>query len=244
MTEDQPSDFVPSRHGIVDQWNARFVQGAKWTDQGNPCVKTTAVMPPSKVISWRQAARIHKENLRHGKVGYRCNAFIHTCIDDVKFDGKRAGIWADLSNFISVAAHFGGVACVDFSTCADFPEPLLRWQFYRIRVVEFALAQAGVPVIVNARWATRDTWSYSIAELPTRSMLSVGTVGSGLKLLVNRPTFDAGLREIVRTKEPTCLVVIGSKNYSSIREAENAGVRIIQFDGETASAFKKVTSDE
>ena len=224
------------RKGIKDLWGARLVHGAKWTPAGNPVVATTMAEPPSAVVGWREARRIHRERLRAGDVGYCAHALVHAYTDDQNFDGARAGIWADFDGFVEVVCHFEG-ACVDPSTYADMPEPVLRWQVYRMRALEFALAQAGVPVIVNARWGTRETWHYTIDELPEGAMLAIGTVASGLKRLENRPVFEAGLRRIMELKNPTHLVVVGSASLPVFDDVRARGVNVVQFEGETSVAL-------
>ena len=99
-------------------------------------------------------------------------------------------------------------------------------------------AAHSVPAVVNARWGGSETWQYTIDELPGRSMLAVGTVASGLKRLENRPVFEAGLRRILETKHPTCLVVVGSASYPVFEEAREQGVLVVQFDGETCAVHK------
>lgn len=225
------------RKGVEDLWNARLVRGARWTAHGNPIVMSTIKQLPHRVVGYREACQIHRNYVAAGELDYRVDAFVHTCTDDQRFDGTREGIWSKSERFIEMAQHFAG-ASVDFSTYADFPEPLLRWQTYRTRVIEFALAQAGVPVIVNARWGGCETWPYTIDELPERQALLIGTVASGLRKLENRPIFRSGLRRIIAQKHPTALVVIGSAADPVFEEARAQGVKIAQFDGETQAAFK------
>ena len=225
------------RKGVKDLWGASLVRGAEWTASGNPVVATTMAEPPRAVVGYREARHIHRERMRAGDTSYHVGALVHTFTDDQNFDGDREGIWADFDGFVELALHFDG-ACVDPSTNADMPEPVLRWQVYRMRALEHALARAGVPVVVNARWGGPETWQYTIDELPGRSMLAVGTVASGLKRLENRPAFEAGLRRILETKRPTCLVVVGSASYPVFEEARERGVLVAQFDGETCAAYK------
>lgn len=225
------------RRGVKDLWGARLVRGAEWTTAGNPVVATTAMEPPSAAVGYREARRAHRERIAAGETDYRVDALLHTYTDDQNFDGARTGVWADPEGFLEVALHYSAV-CVDLSAHANMPEPVFCWQVYRMRALEFFLAEGGAHVVVNARWAGRETWPYTIDELPERSMLALGTVASGLKLLENRPAFEAGLRYVIETKRPVCLVVVGSASYPVFDEARELGVRIVQFDGETCAAFK------
>lgn len=167
------------------------------------------------------------------KPSYHIGAFVHCYIDDPKFDGDREGIWSNPERFFKIVSHFGGVLGVDFSTNADFPEPVKRHQFYKMRVIEHAANVREVPLIPNARWGTPETWPYCFDGLPDGRPLSVGTVASGLRKLENRPVFEAGLRELVRLKHPTALVVVGSASCAIFGELRARGVTIVQIDGDT-----------
>lgn len=226
------------RHGLNDLWNAELYEGAEWTNLDNPKVECTAAELPGTVVPWHEAKRMHKRLIATKARGYHVDAFIHCCIDDQKFDGEREGIWKKWKFFYEVASHFDGITGIDFSTYADFPEPLKRYQFHKMRVIEHGAIHRSIPVIPNARWGTPETWTYCFDGLPDSSVLSVGTVGSGLKKIENRPVFEAGLLELVRQKSPIAIVVIGSSNYRIFDEIENQGVTIHQLDGETSSFFK------
>ena len=70
-------------------------------------------------------------------------------------------------------------------------------------------------------------------------MLSIGTVGSGLRLLENRFVFDEGLRKLLELKRPRCLVVVGSADYPSFDTARERGVKVVRFPGETCARFSR-----
>ena len=231
------------RPGIKDMWNAYLHEGAKWTENENPIVKTTATSPPTNAISYRAAKNINK--LMHkNEPNYKIDAFIHFYIDDDQFDCKTKGLWAKPEDFFKIASHFAGVIGPDFSTYADFPKPLFDFQVYKMRTFEYACSKRNIPVIVNARWGSAKTWKHTIDELPQNSMLSIGTVGSRLKYLKNQYCFEAGFKYLVETKKPHTLIVVGSANYPCFKQARKKGVRIIQFDGDTAQYFKNKQAGE
>lgn len=226
------------RPGLHDLWNAKLYEGADWTEFDNPKVSCTAAQPPDAIISWHDAKHFHKKRIADGEYDYHANAFIHCCSDDQKFDGDREGIWKKWEHFFEVASHFSGITGIDFSTNADFPEPLKRYQFHKMRAIEHGAIHRSIPVIPNARWGTPETWGYCFDGLPESSVLCIGVVGSGLKKIENRPVFEEGIRELVRQKKPYAIVVIGSTNYQIFRELEDEGIVIYQYDGETEAFFK------
>lgn len=234
-----------TRPGIKDLWNSRIVRGAEWSDYDNPVNPNMASRPVRSVVAWNTAKAIHKRMTEKNEEHYHIDAHIHFYIDDDKFDGNRGGIWAKPERFLEIAKHFDGVLGIDFSTNADFPDPVKRDQVYCIRAMEYYASVNEVEVIQNARWGASNTWGYFFDVLHHHVPLSIGTVGSGINLLKNRPLFDAGIRELVRVCEPSCLYVVGSASYPVFGELEEKGVVIRQFDSPTAEVFKaKVISHE
>ncbi len=61
-------DKSVTRLGIKDMWNAYLVKGAKWTEQGNPIVKTTAISPPKEVVSYKTARSL--DRLKQKNIGF------------------------------------------------------------------------------------------------------------------------------------------------------------------------------
>ena len=228
-----------ARAGIKDMWNAYLVEGAEWTTQENPITKTTALSPPKRVISYKTAKEIDKLKRNNKEHDYRVDAFIHFYLDDNQFDCKTSGIWIKPEKFFSIASHFAGVIGPDFSIYADFPKPLRDFQIYGMRTLEFACNKNNIPTIVNARWGSPATWSITIDEFPKNSMLAIGVVGSRLKYLENQYCFEAGFKHLLNTKHPHTLVVVGSANYSCFKLAKMQGVRIVQFDSDTAKHYKR-----
>lgn len=227
-----------TRPGIKDLWNAYLLEGANWSNNGNPVAKTTAITPPKAIVSYKEAKFINKLKAK-GEPDYKVNAFIHFYIDDDQFDSKTNGIWSKPNEFFRIASHYAGVIGPDFSIYADFPQPLKTFQIYRMRTIEYASAQRNIPVIVNARFGSEKTWSQTIDEFPENSMLAIGTVGSGLKYLENQYCFEKGFEHLLETKRPHTLVVVGSTNHPCFEKAKEQGVKIVQFDGDTCKYFKK-----
>lgn len=136
--------------------------------------------------------------------------------------------------------HFAGTITPDFSTNQDFPKPWKTFNTYRMRAYGHWLGRLGHQVINGVRWGTAETYEYCFEGIPRRSVVCVGTVASGLKLVRNRPVFEEGLREMLRVLRPHTVVVYGSANYPSLRLLYDADVRVVQFDSATNRRFGKV----
>lgn len=243
MTKQRQQSTCAIRPGLKDLWNSQLVKDAKWTKLDYPKVKTTAEKVPVAVISWHDAITQHNKLLKSGNADYHINAYLHCYIDDTKFDGEREGIWEKPERFYAIASHYDGILGIDFSTNADFPEPIKRNQFYKMRAMEYGANARNISLYANARWGTKETWKYCYDGLPKGQALCVGTVASGLRKLENRPVFEAGLRELVKLKHPPKLIIVGSASYEIFDELRRQGIEIIQFDGPTSCHFQKEDND-
>lgn len=231
------SKMAVDRAGMLDMWNAFMVKGARFSPNDIPLCQTTAIQPPSKLVSYYDAKAIHKKEIESGNREYYVDAFVHFYIDDQKFDGKRSSIWLYPEKALEILRHFSGVIAPDFSTCADFPEPLKLWNFYRMNAFGFWISTRGIPVISNVRWGTEETWHYCFDGNPKDSMVAIGSVASGIKLLKNRPLFEAGLFKMVDLLHPHTVIVYGSENYSCFDNLRKQGIQIISFPSKTNEAF-------
>ena len=232
--------IIGVRKGIVDLWNAFMVDGAEFAPGTDiPICPTTASSHPEGLISWREAKKLHKREIGRGHKDYRINAYIHFYIDDQYFDGLFTGIWLHLMRVLKVISHFAGIIAPDFSTYADFPDPLVRWNFYRMNAFGYWIGSLGIPVIVNARWGWPKTWSYCWDGIRPGDMVAIGTVGSGLKRKINRDQFEQGFDELIRRIHPSVIVVYGSAGHPCFDKARAAGIQIVAFPSETSERFAR-----
>lgn len=226
------------RPGLKDIWNAHMCKGADFSKSKYdiPFCPTTATKIPSEIINWEIAKSIYKKAIVKKDKSFHYGAFVCFYIDDYKFDGPR-GIWHYDKHALEVIKHFDGVITPDFSTYQDFPEPIKIYNTYRMRIFGYWLTQNGIEVINNVRWGTRETWRYCWDGIPKRSIVAIGTVGSGLKLLENRPVFEDGIREMIRVLNPHTIIVYGSANYAIFNELREHGIHIISFPSRKKEGF-------
>ena len=227
------------RSGLKDIWNAFMVKGASFSDHDIPLCPTTASTIPTRLIAYDEAKSIHSKAMAAKHFDYRIDAFVHFYIDDQKFDGKNSSIWLYPEKALEILKHFAGIIAPDFSTYADFPEPLKRWNFYRMNSFGYWTGTNDIPTISNSRWGFADTWEYCFDGNPHNSMIAIGTVASGLKFLSNRELFENGLFEMVNRIKPHTIIVYGSVNYECFKKLEEKGIKIISFPSKTSEAFKR-----
>ena len=227
------------RKGCIDIWNAFMVEGAVFDYCDIPFCPTTATRIPKNLISYIEAKSICNKEFSSGNKDFHHDAFVHTYIDDQKFDGSKSGIWNNPNEVLKILQHFEGVITFDFSTYADFPYPLKLWNTYRMRAFGYWLSQSGIKIINNVRWGGPETWDYSFSGLPNNSMFFIGTVGSGLKSKENWEIFDAGLMELVNRKNPYALLVYGSDNYPIFSLLRSRGIEVIGYKSDTCRVYER-----
>ncbi|MBR3417838.1 MAG: DUF4417 domain-containing protein [Oscillospiraceae bacterium] len=224
------------RAGCIDMWNAFMVKDAQFTMGSDiPICPCTADQPPTELISYEEAKRLVKLSVKQNP-DFHKDAYVHFYIDDQKFDGKRDGIWQKPQEALEIIRHFSGIISPDFSTNADFPDPLKRYNTYRMRAFGYWISIHDIPVINNVRWGTEETWSYCFDGIPYNSIVAIGTVASGIHKLENRPLFERGLLQMMELLNPRMIIVYGSSNYSFFRDLPKT-TAVIQFPSSTSLVF-------
>ena len=230
------------RNGCKDIWNAFMCEGASYSKNDIPFCPTTADSIPTRIIPWNDAKHLHKNAVARKDIDFFCDAFVCFYIDDYKFDGPR-GIWHDSAFALKVLKHFAGAITPDFSTYQDFPDPIKRFNTYRMRAFGLWLGRNGVKVINNVRWGTAETWIYCFDGIPRNSMVAIGTSGGSPRKLIDRKRFEDGLGELVRVLQPHTIIVYGSANYPCFDKLIAQGIRVVSYPSHTASAFERRRSE-
>lgn len=234
-----------ARSGCKDMWNAFMLKGATFTKHDIPICPT--YLPnglPKQLVSYTTAKAIYKRELTAGNDSFHISAFVHFCEDDQKFDGKRSSIWLFPDKAYEVLCHFDGIISPDFSTFADFPDPLKRYNTYRMRAFGYWCYTKGLAVINNVRWGTSETWDYTFDGIPQKSVIFIGTVASDLRKLINKPDFENGLYKMVEILRPHTIIVYGSSNYPFFSKIKEQGITVISFPSDTDLAYRKGDNHE
>ena len=224
-----------------DMWNAFMVRGAKFSEIGIPLCPTTAREIPRELISYTEARATYNRRMKRGDINFFVNAFVHFYQHDYKFDGTRRGIWFQPQRATKIFRHFAGIITPDFSTNLDFPFPWKIFNTYRMRAFGYWYGTLGGAVINNVRWGEEDTFGWCFDGISKNSIVSIGTVASGLCNHENRKLFETGFFKMIEVLRPHTIIVYGSDKYScfdSIRQQ----IKIVQFDSERAIAFEGASS--
>ena len=232
-------DTKAPRTGCHDMWNAFMLKDAEFVLGSDiPICDSTKDSVPHELISYEDAKHIYKLKLNK-EPNFFVDAFVHFYIDDQKFDGTRDGIWNNPYKALEIIRHFAGAITPDFSTNADFPDAIKRYNTFRMRAFGHWLITNNITVINNVRWGTIETWDYCFDGIPLNSIISIGTVASGLHKLENRPHFEDGLHRLVEIIQPSTIVIYGSAKYSIFEELQQQGIKIVSFPSKTSIAFSK-----
>lgn len=217
-------------------WNPKMVEGAEF-DEDIPFCPTILSRLPKEIITWQEAKKIFFKKKKEGNEDFYLDAFVCFNTDDNNFDTSR-GIWFCFDSAIKILKHYRGVITADFSTYDDFPRPMKYFNTYRMRAFGYACGKAGLEVINNVRGSV-DDFDFCFRGLPKNDVIFIGTVGSGLQYIINRLDFEEWLSELVFKLHPHTIIVFGSSNYQCFRNLEEQGIKIIQYDSQTARVFKK-----
>ena len=224
-----------------DVWNAFMVKESTFSKNGIPFCPTTAKEVPQDLVSYTEARTIYNRQMKHGNKNFFVNTFVHFYQDDYKFDGARCGIWVAPWRTEKILRHFAGIITPDFSTCLDFPFPWKIFNTYRMRAFGYWYGTLGGEVINNVRWGEDDTFGWCFDGISQKSIVSIGTVASGLRQSENRELFKSGFAKLLEVLKPHTIIVYGSDNlpcFESIRQEIN----IVKFQSERALAFAEASS--
>ncbi|MBR0288105.1 MAG: DUF4417 domain-containing protein [Selenomonadaceae bacterium] len=223
-----------------DVWNAFMVKGATFSESGNgiPFCPTTAREIPQALVSYTEARAIYNRQMKRGNKNFFVDAFVHFYQHDYKFDGKRYGIWFQPWRAAEIFHHFAGIITPDFSTCLDFPFPWKIFNTYRMRAFGYWYGTFGGAVINNVRWGEKDTFGWCFDGIPQNSIVSIGTVASGLDKSENRELFKTGFEKLLEVLKPHTIIVYGSDKLSCINSIRQK-VNVVNFRSERDLAFEE-----
>jgi len=227
------------RSGCIDVWNAFMCENASFSDHDIPYCPTTAKGLPKTIITWEEAQKIYKKQIVKDR-NFKVDAFVCFYIDDHKFEGIRSGIWFFPKRALKKLSHFTGIITPDFSTYQDFPYPIKIYNTYRMRAFGYWIGQMGLEVINNCRWGTEESYHYCFDGLPENSIIAIGTVGGSPRYLLDRERFEKGLFEMVERLHPHTIIIYGSANYECFEELKRRGIQVIQYEGQTSSAYRRM----
>ena len=86
------------------------------------------------------------------------------------------------------------------------------------------------------RWGQKETYCFAFEGIEPGGTIAVGTAGA-MREKDARKVFEDGFGPMLDAIAPRRIIVYGSRESPVFKEAESAGIEIVQFDTETAKAF-------
>lgn len=108
-----------------------------------------------------------------------------------------------------------------------------KYNIYRSRVVAAYWQTCGMNVIPVATWGNANSFSYCFDGLPMNSVIAVSGTSHGNKQ--SHILWCCAIRELVRLKQPTTIIVYGGK----VCEVEGVDTPLLFIDGFINRRFRK-----
>lgn len=208
------------RKGCRDVWNSFLVCKAGYDGPFEfPAIRPEGGIP-NRLIAFSKAIRCKDHD-----------QWVHFFEDDCLFER----LWNDPMRYLEILKRFNGVILPDFSVYRDMPYAMQLWNIYRSRALGFWLQENGVRAIVNIRYGDSRTYRRCCDGAPRGCTIAVGSHGT-LKHSDDKKCFVEGLEVVVRTLQPSAIVVYGAAPEDVFGTYRGMGVRIVQFDSDFARA--------
>jgi len=169
-----------------------------------------------------------------------CNAFrkmkadslVSTFVEDYYLERH----WNRPELYAARFAKCRAVMSPDYSLLVGMPEPMLRWQVYRSRMMGYIFAKRGGRVIYTVSWAGEDSWGYCFEGLPEGAHVAVSSTGAISEKAVNH--FRRGYEAMQEAVKPGKILFQCGKRLRHLFEAENV-VFVDSFFDQRREAIKQ-----
>lgn len=194
------------------------------TPSGYPVLQPVDVSP-KRLIPFSEARAI--ANATPSKRKADNEAGIHFFQDDQRF----AACWTDPVRYGEMLRGYECVFTPDFSMWLEMPDPIARFQVYRMALVGYIWQQMGLTVVPTLTWCRESTYLYAWESIPTGSTVALSTVGlmdceEGIEL------FQNGALEAARTLHPKRILAHGKQC-----DFESGNAEVIWYPSETQTKF-------
>lgn len=116
-------------------------------------------------------------------------------------------LYTHFQEYVELLQRAKGLISADFSLYRDWDEPYLITNCRANRLVDYALQQAGIPMIPTAGFAGESSWEWCFDGLPQNSTVAITT--NTVNDREARRLFVGGVNVMVEKIHPTAIVVCG-----------------------------------
>ena len=127
--------------------------------------------------------------------------------------------WNNPEKYIPKMKGCAAVMSPDFSLFIGMPEPMLRWNVYRNRLVGYVWEKAGAVVVPTISWADESSFEYCFEGVRKGSVVAVSN--TGCKTAEHRAFFDRGYQAMISALAPSKILFQCSGRFRAEYQAEN-----------------------
>ncbi len=218
------SSINSQRNGCKDVFNAFLVKVATYAG----IFEFPRIMPtyyiPQRIIAFSKALACKDYN-----------QWIHFFEDDYLFER----LWRNPNNYLELLKRFNGVILPDFSLYRDMPYVMQLWNIYRSRAIGHWLQINGIRIIPNIRFGDKRTYSLCCDGIEKHCVIAIGSHGN-IKNKTDREIFLEGFDLVVKTLQPSTVIIYGSSPDRYFQKYRDAGINIISFDSDYSISHRGV----
>ena len=160
--------------------------------------------------------------------------WVHFYEDDYLFER----IWRNPRKYLEVLRRFKGIIMPNFSLYRDMPLVMQLWNIYRSRAIGHWLQINGIRVIPNIRYGDKRTFRICCDGIEKHCVIAVGSHGN-MKHKADRDIFLSGFDVVVKTLQPSVVIIYGTAPDKYFQKYTDAGLRIVRFDSEYSASHKE-----
>lgn len=127
--------------------------------------------------------------------------------------------WNNPEKYIPKMKGCAAVMSPDFSLFIGMPEPMLRWNVYRNRLVGYVWEKAGAVVVPTISWADENSFGYCFEGVRKGSVVAVSN--TGCKTAEHRAFFDMGHQAMISALDPSKILFQCSTRFRADYQAAN-----------------------
>lgn len=142
------------------------------------------------------------------------DCLVSTFLDDYHLERY----WNRPEYYIPRFKDVSAVMSPDYTILIGMPDPMLRWQVFRNRLVGHIWQQAGVNVIPTICWSDERSFDFCFKGVAEGSIVAVSSVGMLADWQI--PYFMAGFNAMVKTIKPIKILFLASKKYRYLFQDE------------------------
>ena len=178
----------------ISKYNLEYYSSDMATGKFDMPVLAPTIYKPKSLVGFNQLKTANN------------SAGIHFYLDDYQFER----FWNRPGLYIDKLSQFDCVLTPDFSLYQDMPLPMMIWNVYRSRLLGQMMQQLGLIVIPTVSWADKRSFDFCFDGLPSRSTLSISTIGVKKSSEANK-MWQRGVLEMISRLHPKQLLIYGGE---------------------------------